>query len=63
MVVAFGFIHVPAGAAFAVSVLFGLTIAAASLPGALLWLLSGYSIKRVAAEADDVLEAAESGSR
>lgn len=52
MVVAFGFISVPASAAFAVSVLFGLTLAAASLPGSLLWWLSGYSIKRVEAEAD-----------
>ena len=43
MVVAFGFINVPAGAAFAVSVLFGLTLAAASLPGSLFWWLSGYS--------------------
>lgn len=52
MVVAFGFINVPASAAFAVSVLFGLTLAAASLPGSLLWWLSGYSIKRVAADAE-----------
>ena len=48
MVVAFGFIHVPASAAFAVSVLFGLTLAAASLPGALLWWLSGYSVRNIA---------------
>jgi hypothetical protein len=52
MVVAFGFIHVPAGAAFAVSVLFGLTLAAASLPGALLWWLSGYSVKNISAHGD-----------
>ena len=45
MVVAFGFINVPAGAAFAISVLFGLTLAVASLPGSLLWWLSGYSSK------------------
>jgi uncharacterized membrane protein YbhN (UPF0104 family) len=45
MVVAFGFINVPPSAAFAVSVLFGLVIAAASLPGALLWLTSGYTAK------------------
>ena len=45
MVVAFGFINVPAGAAFAMSVLFGLTLAVASLPGSLLWWLSGYSAK------------------
>jgi len=43
MVVAFGFINVPPGAAFAMSVLFGLTLAVASLPGSLLWWLSGYS--------------------
>jgi hypothetical protein len=49
MVVAFGFINVPASAAFAVSVLFGLTLAAASLPGSILWWLSGYSLKRVKA--------------
>ena len=52
MVVAFGFINVPAGAAFAVSVLFGLTLAAASLPGSLLLWLSGYSVRNVEAEAD-----------
>jgi uncharacterized protein (TIRG00374 family) len=45
MVVAFGFINVTAGAAFAMSVLFGLTLAVASLPGSLLWWLSGYSAK------------------
>lgn len=50
MVVAFGFINVPPSAAFAVSVLFGLTLAAASLPGALLWWLSGYSVTNIAAE-------------
>lgn len=48
MVVAFGFLNVPASAAFAVSVLFGLTLAAASLPGSLFWWLGGYSAKRVA---------------
>ena len=47
MVVAFGYINVPADGAFAVSVLFGLTLAAASLPGSLLWWLSGYSLDRV----------------
>jgi uncharacterized protein (TIRG00374 family) len=52
MVVAFGFINVPAGAAFAVSVVFGLTLAAASLPGSLLWWLSGYSVRTVAADAE-----------
>jgi hypothetical protein len=50
MVVAFGFINVPASAAFAVSVLFGLTLAAASLPGSLIWWLSGYSVRNVAAD-------------
>ena len=52
MVVAFGFINVPASAAFAVSILFGLTLAAASLPGSLLWWLSGYSVRNVAADAE-----------
>lgn len=52
MVVAFGFVNVPAGPAFAVSVVFGLTIAAASLPGSLLWWLSGYSVRTVAADAE-----------
>jgi uncharacterized protein (TIRG00374 family) len=52
MVVAFGFINVPASAAFAVSILFGLTLAAASLPGSLLWWLSGYSARTVAADAE-----------
>ncbi len=49
MVVAFGFINVPPSAAFAVSVLFGVTIAIASLPGSLFWWLNGYSIRSVAA--------------
>ena len=49
MVVAFGFIGVPASGAFAVSVLFGLTLAAASLPGSLVWWLSGYSVRNIAA--------------
>jgi len=52
MVVAFGFINLPASAAFAVSVVFGLTFAAASLPGSLLWWLSGYSVRTVAADAE-----------
>lgn len=52
MVVAFGFINVPASAAFAVSILFGLTFAVASLPGSLLWWLSGYSVRTVAADAE-----------
>ncbi len=52
MVVAFGFINVPASAAFAVSVMFGVTIAVASLPGSLFWWLSGYSIRNVAASTD-----------
>ena len=54
MVVAFGFIDVPAGAAFAVSVLFGLTLAVASLPGAWLWWLSRYSVKNIPAHVDDL---------
>ena len=52
MVVAFGFVNVPAGPAFAVSVVFGLIAAAASLPGSLLWWLSGYSVRTVAADAE-----------
>jgi uncharacterized protein (TIRG00374 family) len=52
MVVAFGFVNVPASAAFAVSILFGLTLAAASLPGSLFWWLSGYSAGTVAADAE-----------
>ena len=47
MVIALGFIDVPPGAAFAVSILFGLAIAAASLPGAVLWLTGGYSAKNL----------------
>ncbi|MFN7086003.1 MAG: lysylphosphatidylglycerol synthase transmembrane domain-containing protein [Burkholderiales bacterium] len=47
MVVALGFIDVPPGAAFAVSILFGLAIAAASLPGAVLWLTGGHSAKNL----------------
>lgn len=47
MVVAFGFVNVPASGAFAVSMLFGLMLAVASLPGCLLWWLSGYSVKNV----------------
>ncbi len=48
MVVAFGFLNVPASAAFAVSVLFGLTLAVAGLPGSLFWWLGGYSARHVA---------------
>ena len=62
MVVAFGFINVPASAAFAVSVLFGLTLAAASLPGSLIWWLSGYSFRNVAANTAS-LEADEPPTR
>ena len=51
MVVAFGFLNVSASAAFAVSVLFGLTLAVASLPGSLLWWLGGYSARHAAASA------------
>ncbi len=50
MVVAFAFVQVPPSAAFAMSVLFGVTLAVASLPGSVLWWLSGYHIKNVAAE-------------
>ncbi|HEV2007936.1 MAG TPA: lysylphosphatidylglycerol synthase transmembrane domain-containing protein [Burkholderiales bacterium] len=52
MVVAFSFIDVPANAAFAVSVLFGLTLAAASLPGSVLWWVSGYSVRNAAVETE-----------
>jgi len=61
MVVAFGFVHVPPGAAFAVSVLFGLTLAVASLPGSLLWWMSGYSVDRVAAESATLGARGETG--
>ena len=47
MVVAFGYINISADGAFAVSVLFGLTLAAASLPGSLLWWFGGYSFDRL----------------
>ena len=57
MVVALGFVGVAPAAAFAISVLFGLTIAAASLPGAGLWLASGYSVKNLQ-QAADLAEAA-----
>jgi uncharacterized membrane protein YbhN (UPF0104 family) len=43
MVVALGFAGVAPAAGFAISVLFGLTLAVASLPGAGLWLASGES--------------------
>ncbi len=42
MVAAFGFIGVAEGDAFTLSVLFGLTAMAFSLPGGLVWLFSGY---------------------
>ncbi len=47
MVVALGFAGVAPEAAFAISVLFGLGLAAASLPGAALWLASGYSLRNL----------------
>ncbi len=37
MVVAFGFIHIPPETAFTVSVLFGVVLTVASLPGSVLW--------------------------
>lgn len=52
MVVALGFVGVSPAAAFAISVLFGLTVAAASLPGAVLWLASGYSAGNLEQAAD-----------
>jgi uncharacterized membrane protein YbhN (UPF0104 family) len=42
MVAAFGFIGVAEGDAFVLSILFGLTAMAFSLPGGLVWLFSGY---------------------
>jgi len=47
MVVALGFAGVEPATAFGVSVLFGVTAAAASLPGAGLWLASGDSIGNI----------------
>ena len=51
MVVALGFVNVPAGPAFAVSMVFGLILALASLPGSVLCWLSGYSVRTLAADA------------
>lgn len=56
MVVALGFAGVPSSAAFAVSVLFGLTAALISLPGAVFWLGGGYSARNL----DEAVELAES---
>jgi uncharacterized protein (TIRG00374 family) len=47
MVVAFGYLGVPAAAAFAMSVLFALTLAVANLPGAVLWWHTGYHIRNI----------------
>lgn len=52
MVVALGFVGVAPAAAFAISVLFGIAVAAASLPGAVLWLASGYSVGNLQQAAD-----------
>ncbi len=53
MVVAFGFIGVAPSAAFATSALFALTVAVASLPGAIVWWLAGYKLSNVAARMND----------
>jgi hypothetical protein len=37
MVVAFGYVNVPAESAFAMSVLFGLTMLMSGIPGSILW--------------------------
>jgi hypothetical protein len=55
MVIALGFAGVTPAAGFAISVLFGLTLAAASLPGAGLWLASGESARSLS-EAARLLE-------
>lgn len=52
MVIALGFADVPPAVAFATSVLFGLTIAVASLPGAALWLADGYTTGNLAQAAN-----------
>jgi len=55
MVVAFGYVGVPAADALVVSVLFGLLLIAVGLPGGLLWLMSDRREKRAfAAEAGRV---------
>ena len=42
MVAAFGFIGVPEGDAFVLSLLFGLANVIVALPGGLIWLVGGY---------------------
>ena len=41
MVVAFGFVGIPAADALVVSLTFGALLVAAGMPGGILWLLSG----------------------
>jgi uncharacterized membrane protein YbhN (UPF0104 family) len=50
MVTAFGFVGVPAASGLALSLLFGLVVTASSLPGGVLWLISGD--RRVAGESN-----------
>lgn len=57
MVVALGFVGIAPAAAFAISVLFGLAVAVVSLPGAVLWLASGYSVRDGRQVADIAAEA------
>jgi uncharacterized membrane protein YbhN (UPF0104 family) len=52
MVVALGFAGVEPAAAFAVSVLFGIAVAATSLPGAVLWLAGGHATRDAREAAD-----------
>jgi uncharacterized protein (TIRG00374 family) len=51
MVVALGFVGVAPAPALAISVVFGLTLAVASLPGSVLCWLSGHSVRALAADA------------
>ncbi len=51
MVVAFGFVGVPAEAALVLSLLFGLIVLIGSLPGAVLWLVGGHARDRGATAA------------
>ncbi len=50
MVAVFAFVQVPGSAAFAMSVLFGLALIVTSLPGAVIWWLGGYTLKKAAEE-------------
>jgi uncharacterized membrane protein YbhN (UPF0104 family) len=46
MVVGFGFVGVPANEAFTVSILVGLVIMVAGIPGGVIWLMTGHSFER-----------------